>query len=95
MWRCKGCRGAGSGKPLPGGLCPGCTYPLLGAYRGATYTIDFRTPYPGIGWTIHPAAGGPASISGGAFYDNVPEHPEGAAAWAEGAARRFIDGGSP
>lgn len=63
-------------------------------HRGVLFTIGPRTPCPGIGWRVHlyDYRGEPVwKDSSGAFYDNCEDHPEGAYAWAEASARRFID----
>jgi hypothetical protein len=56
-------------------------------HRGVGFIVADRAPCPGIGWKI------PAwkRTSQGAFYDGVPEHPEGATAWAEASCRAYID----
>ncbi len=66
---------------------------VTGSYKGVSYSIGPRTPFPGIGWVIPKWIDGRKTESGGAFYDDVPEHPEGAYAWAERAVKKFIDQG--
>lgn len=63
---------------------------ICGHYRGIDYRVASRHPYSGIGWTLL-FAGGREEDSGGAFYDDAPDHPEGAFAWAESAVKRRID----
>lgn len=58
-----------------------------GTYRGVQYEIKSKAPYSGIGWFIPSWK----ANSSGAFYDGVPEHPEGAYAWAEAACKKHID----
>ena len=64
-------------------------------YRGVSYEVGPRSPYPGIRWKIptFDAWGRPTGAleSGGAFYDGCEDHPEGAYAWADASARRRID----
>jgi hypothetical protein len=63
---------------------------IEGTYRGIQYRVASRHPYSGIGWTLLFGAG-ITEDSSGAFYDDAPDHPEGAFAWAESAVRRRID----
>src|SRR5688572_13960589 len=63
---------------------------IRGEYRGIEYRVASRHPYSGIGWTLL-FGGGLTEESGGAFYDDAPDHPEGAFAWAESAVKRRID----
>ena len=63
---------------------------VLGEYRGIKYRIASRHPYSGIGWTLLWENSSPEESSG-AFYDDCPDHPEGAYAWAESAVKRRID----
>lgn len=64
-------------------------------HRGITFYVGPRTPCPGIGWAVptFDHLGKPTGLreSGGAFYEDAEDHPEGAYAWAENACRRFID----
>jgi hypothetical protein len=62
-----------------------------GTHKGIAFLIGPRTPFPGIGWTIPKWFDGKKLESGGAFYDDCEDHPEGAYAWAESAVKRFID----
>lgn len=66
------------------GLFSGC---INFTHRGVAFQVSPRSPCPGIGWFV------PAwrAESGGAFYDQIEEHPEGALAWAEAACRKYID----
>lgn len=59
-------------------------------YRGIKYRVASRHPCSGIGWTLL-FGEGVSEDSGGAFYDDCPDHPEGAFAWAESAVKRRID----
>jgi hypothetical protein len=65
------------------------------SHRGVTFYVGPRTPFPGIGWAIptfdHLGRRDGVEESGGAFYDDCEDHPEGAYAWAEAACRSFID----
>lgn len=60
-----------------------------------TFYVGPRTPCPGIGWAVptydHLGRRTGLKTSGGAFYDDCEDHPEGAYAWAEAACRRYID----
>lgn len=64
-------------------------------HRGVTFYVGSRAPYPGIGWAIptydHLGRRDGMEESGGAFYDDCEDHPEGAHPWAEAACRSFID----
>lgn len=64
-------------------------------HRGITFYVCPRTPFPGVGWAVptfdHLSRPAGMQESGGAFYDNCEDHPEGAVAWAEAACRSFID----
>ena len=58
------------------------------------YAVVSRTPFPGLGWvclvfTLPLPGEMPRVIdeSRGAFYDDSPDHPEGAIAWAVASAR--------
>lgn len=62
-------------------------------HRGVTFYVG-RRDNGGIGWAIqfYSIFGMPhLKESMGAFYDEVPDHPEGAYAWAEAACRAAID----
>ena len=75
--------------PAPGGRMV-----VKGEYRGYRYSIGPRIPYSGIGWTIHfdtYRASADDESSSGAFYDDAPDHPEGAYKWAETAVKLRID----
>lgn len=63
-------------------------------YKGVTFYVGPRSPFPGIGWSIvtyDHLGRASQEESGGAFYDGTEDHPEGAYAWAEAACKRFID----
>lgn len=68
---------------------------LICVHRGVVFTVGPRSPYPGIGWKIetfdHLGRTTGYIESQGAFYDNVPDHLEGAHAWASSACKRYID----
>ena len=68
---------------------------VRGEHRGIAFTIEPRTPCPGVGWSIetfdHLGRRGAPHKSAGAFYDDCEDHPEGAYSWAEAACRRAID----
>lgn len=53
------------------------------------YAVIRMHTYPGIRWAIVSALTGQiVRMTAGAFYDGVPEHPEGAVAWARAAAKQ-------
>lgn len=64
-------------------------------HRGVRFWVAPRKPFPGIGWFIptfdHLGRSTGVEESGGAFYDDAPDHPEGAYEWARRACVRFID----
>jgi hypothetical protein len=56
--------------------------------RGERYAVVWRTPCPGIGWARIASDGKIIHESGGAFYDGVDDHPEGAIEWARSNAAK-------
>lgn len=64
-------------------------------YRGVTYTVGPRTPFPGIGWSIptydHLGRRVGEELSQGAFYDDGPDQPDSAYEWADRDCRAYID----
>jgi hypothetical protein len=59
-------------------------------YHEFRYDVISGGGFPGTRWRLH--AGTQIHESGGAFYDDEPDHPEGAIAWAEASVHRYIDG---
>ena len=63
-------------------------------HKGVAFQVGPRNG-PGISWRIpvfdHLGRQTGYTESMGAFYDGCEDHPEGAYAWAELSARRYID----
>jgi hypothetical protein len=62
-------------------------------HLGHTYQVGYYEHLAGIRWRIPYYFEYRTQYveSQGAFYDDAPDHPEGAVAWAEASVRRYIE----
>jgi hypothetical protein len=68
---------------------------MMGVHRGVRYEVGIYPTYSGVRWRIptvdHLGRSTGHLQSSGAFYDDCPDHPEGAFTWAEASVKKAID----